>query len=39
MYTVIKHHLETNYIPFWCPVVSAEMRGKSREGTRMVDGR
>ena len=37
IYTVIKHHLETNYLYFWCSVRFTEMRGKSQEKTRMVD--
>jgi len=28
VYRVRKHNLEIDYIPFSCPVVSAEMRGK-----------
>ena len=33
-----KHNSEIDYIPFSCPVVSAEMRGKSQEGRRKVEG-
>ena len=38
VYRVRKHNLEIDYIPFSCPVVSAEMRGKSQEGRRKVEG-
>ena len=37
VYRVIKHNLEIYYIPFSCPVVSAEMRGRSQEGRRRVE--
>jgi len=30
VYRVRKNNLEIDYIPFSCPVVSAEMRGKSQ---------
>jgi len=37
MYTVRKHNLETNYIPFLCPIMSTETRWKSLEGRRTVE--